>query len=264
MTRNLDAEGNTISGYIYTYDPSGFILTETVTTEERTEQTSYGYDNAGQLIQAVRDGQGLLMAALYDGDNNRMFTASRTEDTKAYQLYRETEENTGKDSGKNTGKNAPKISARGEEGSIFWYGFGQNFIWKTWWNLSKTSTGKKLPSGSELPCIHRSSPAVRRLSSPRAAQCGHRFRKRSRVQRRPHSRERRKHCRHRRISLRRLLRGRHHCPALRISCCRKQPDRKSLCPAPGPGSSRYGSGYRQERLQRLAGDAGRRPDQHDL
>ena len=42
--------------------------------------------------------------------------------------YRETEENTGKDSGKNTGKNAPKTSARGEEGSIFWYGFGQNFI----------------------------------------------------------------------------------------------------------------------------------------
>ena len=128
MTRNLDAEGNTISGYTYTYDLSGFILTEIVTTEEGTEQNSYGYDNAGQLIQAVTAGQGLLMAALYDGDDNRMFTASRTEDTKTYQLYRETEENTGKESGKNTGKNAPKTSARGEEGSIFWYGFGQNFI----------------------------------------------------------------------------------------------------------------------------------------
>ena len=55
------------------------------------------------------------MAALYDGDGSRVFTANRTEDTKAYQLFAEK-------------KASPKTSAQGKESSIFWYGFGQNFI----------------------------------------------------------------------------------------------------------------------------------------
>ena len=44
-----------------------------------------------------------------------MFTANRTEDTKEYQLFKEK-------------KKSPKTSDQGREGSMFWYGFGQNFL----------------------------------------------------------------------------------------------------------------------------------------
>ena len=44
-----------------------------------------------------------------------MFTAERTEDTNAYQLFA-------------AKKASPKTSTQGKESSIFWYGFGQNFI----------------------------------------------------------------------------------------------------------------------------------------
>ncbi len=52
------------------------------------EVQNYVYDTENRLI-AVRDDKGLLMAALYDGAGNRMFTAERTEDTNAYQLFAE-------------------------------------------------------------------------------------------------------------------------------------------------------------------------------
>ena len=208
--RNKDAKGKLLSTYRYTYDLSGYILTESVETKEETKVSSYGYDAAGQLAEivtkddkdnviqrvtyaydgagnkievrqsvgnvleqaeesitrnsyneanrlvtseadgkettyiydangnrireldadekthtytydtenrliAVRDDKGLLMAALYDGDDNRMFTANRTEDTKEYQLFKEK-------------KNSPKTSDQGKEGSMFWYGFSQNFL----------------------------------------------------------------------------------------------------------------------------------------
>ena len=182
--QNRDAKGKTISTYRYTYDLSGYILTESIKTKEETKVSNYGYDAAGQLSEivmkdsedkviqrvtyaydgagnkievrqstenaleqatetitkntynaanrlvsseqdgkettylydangnrvgeldadekthtytydtenrliAVRDDKGLLMAALYDGDSNRMFTANRTEDTKEYQLFKE-------------------------------------------------------------------------------------------------------------------------------------------------------------------------------
>lgn len=41
------------------------------------------------------------MAALYDGDDNRVFTASRTEDTTAYQLFKR-QEKKGKGASKST------------------------------------------------------------------------------------------------------------------------------------------------------------------
>ena len=208
--QNRDAKGKTISTYRYTYDLSGYILTESIKTKKETKVSNYGYDAAGQLSEivmkdsedkviqrvtyaydgagnkievrqstenaleqatetiikntynaanrlvsseqdgkettyiydangnrvrelnadekthtytydtenrliAVRDEKGLLMAALYDGDSNRMFTANRTEDTKEYQLFKEK-------------KKSPKTSDQGREGSMFWYGFGQNFL----------------------------------------------------------------------------------------------------------------------------------------
>ena len=143
--QNRDAKGKTISTHRYTYDLSGYILTESIKTKEETKVSNYGqqdgkettylydangnrvreldadekthtytYDTENRLI-AVRDDKGLLMAALYDGDSNRMFTANRTEDTKEYQLFKEK-------------KKSPKTSDQGREGSMFWYGFGQNFL----------------------------------------------------------------------------------------------------------------------------------------
>ena len=95
----------------YLYDQNGNRIRELKNGEEAR---SYAYDTENRLI-AVRDRKGLLMAALYDGDGSRVFTANRTEDTKAYQLFA-------------AKKASPKTSAQGKEASIFWYGFGQNFI----------------------------------------------------------------------------------------------------------------------------------------
>ena len=95
----------------YIYDANGNRVRE-LDADEKTH--TYTYDTENRLI-AVRDDKGLLMAALYDGDSNRMFTANRTEDTKEYQLFKEK-------------KKSPKTSDQGREGSMFWYGFGQNFL----------------------------------------------------------------------------------------------------------------------------------------
>ena len=72
----------------------------------------------------------MRMAALYDGDDNRVFTASRTEDTKSYQLFapKKDADDKGTDGTGGVKKASPKTSAQGAEGSIFWYGFGQSFI----------------------------------------------------------------------------------------------------------------------------------------
>ena len=69
----------------YLYDQNGNRIRELKNGEE---DRSYAYDTENRLI-AVRDRKGLLMAALYDGDGSRVFTANRTEDTKAYQLFAE-------------------------------------------------------------------------------------------------------------------------------------------------------------------------------
>lgn len=68
----------------YIYDANGNRVRE-LDADEKTH--TYTYDTENRLI-AVRDDKGLLMAALYDGDSNRMFTANRTEDTKEYQLFK--------------------------------------------------------------------------------------------------------------------------------------------------------------------------------
>lgn len=66
---------------------------------------------------AVKDKEGLLFAALYDGEDNRVFTASRTQATNAYQLFKRKPET-----------KSPKTSPSGEAHSLFWYGFTQNVI----------------------------------------------------------------------------------------------------------------------------------------
>ena len=95
----------------YLYDKNGNRIRELKNGEEIQ---NYVYDTENRLI-VVRDDKGLLMAALYDGDSSRVFTAERTEDTNAYQFFARK-------------KAAPKTSTHGKEASIFWYDFGQNFI----------------------------------------------------------------------------------------------------------------------------------------
>ncbi|WP_430625473.1 RHS repeat-associated core domain-containing protein, partial [Streptococcus suis] len=57
------------------------------------------------------------MAALYDGDDNRVFTASRKEGQYSYQLFKRQEK-----------KKSPYTALGGEENSLFWYGFSQNVL----------------------------------------------------------------------------------------------------------------------------------------
>ncbi|MEZ7601490.1 hypothetical protein O3611_02150 [Streptococcus sp. 27098_8_91] len=74
------------------------------------------------------------MAALYDGDENRVFTASRKEGKYTYQLFQRKAEDTqsgdqvthaGRDK---SGRKSPYTAPSGEENSLFWYGFSQNVL----------------------------------------------------------------------------------------------------------------------------------------
>ena len=74
------------------------------------------------------------MAALYDGDDNRVFTASRKEGKNTYQLFqRKPKEDQSGDQvshagrGK-SGRKSPYTAPSGEENSLFWYGFSQNVL----------------------------------------------------------------------------------------------------------------------------------------
>ena len=62
------------------------------------------------------------MAALYDGDDNRVFTASRKEDKNTYQLFQR------KPKDAKSGRKSPYTAPSGEENSLFWYGFSQNVL----------------------------------------------------------------------------------------------------------------------------------------
>lgn len=114
----------------YEYDKNGNRVKQSGTDEV----LDYIYDTGNRLL-AVKDNKGLLMAALYDGDDNRVFTASRTEDTTAYQLFKR-QEKKGKGASKSTSttrsgqdsRKSPKTSPNGEENSLFWYGFTENVI----------------------------------------------------------------------------------------------------------------------------------------
>ncbi|WP_228064066.1 RHS repeat-associated core domain-containing protein [Streptococcus acidominimus] len=87
-----------------------------ISQSKNHEQLDYLYDTENRLL-AVKDKQGLLMAALYDGDDNRVFTASRKEGKHTYQLFKREEK-----------KKSPYTAPAGEEHSLFWYGFSQNVL----------------------------------------------------------------------------------------------------------------------------------------
>lgn len=68
----------------YTYDKNG----NRISKAEGDEVTSYVYDTENRLL-AVKDKKGLLMSALYDGDDNRVFTASRSNKKTAYAVFKD-------------------------------------------------------------------------------------------------------------------------------------------------------------------------------
>ncbi|NJW42065.1 hypothetical protein, partial [Streptococcus suis] len=115
-----------LSQFSYTYDHAGNKLTSTETVDGKEIKTEFSYDAENRLLEmksgdktityiydkkgnrvssgvgdakldyiydtenrllAVKDKEGLLFAALYDGDDNRVFTASRTQATNTYQLF---------------------------------------------------------------------------------------------------------------------------------------------------------------------------------
>ncbi|MGG5314610.1 DUF6531 domain-containing protein [Enterococcus sp. AZ072] len=178
MTVSDKKKKNELASYAYSYDLAGNKLSSTETIDGKEQTTNFTYDDNNRLISmenseqtiryeydkngnrikqsgtdevldyiydtenrllAVKDNQGLLMAALYDGDDNRVFTASRTEDETTYQLFKRKEKDAKKssagesDSSSNSvpntgGRKSPKTSPNGEENSLFWYGFSENVI----------------------------------------------------------------------------------------------------------------------------------------
>lgn len=174
MTVSDKNKKHEIASYAYSYDHAGNKLTSTETIDGKEQTTNFTYDDDNRLLSmktgkesityeydkngnrvkqsgtdelldyiydtenrllAVKDNQGLLLAALYDGDDNRVFTASRTEDKTVYQLFKRKEEKA-KKTPKSTSKyrlgsgdrKSPKTSPNGEENSLFWYGFSENVI----------------------------------------------------------------------------------------------------------------------------------------
>ena len=101
----------------YTYDKNG----NRIASEKNSEKLDYIYDIENRLL-AIKDKKGLLMAALYDGDDNRVFTASRKEGKNTYQLFQR------KPKESKSGRKSPYTAPSGEENSLFWYGFSQNVL----------------------------------------------------------------------------------------------------------------------------------------
>ena len=92
-----------------------------IASEKNSEKLDYIYDTENRLL-AIKDKKGLLMAALYDGDDNRVFTASRKEGKNTYQLFQRKPKDT------KSGRKSPYTAPSGEENSLFWYGFSQNVL----------------------------------------------------------------------------------------------------------------------------------------
>ena len=113
----------------YTYDKNG----NRIASEKNSEKLDYIYDTENRLL-AIKDKKGLLMAALYDGDDNRVFTASRKEGKNTYQLFqRKPKEDQSGDQASHAGRSksgrkSPYTAPSGEENSLFWYGFSQNVL----------------------------------------------------------------------------------------------------------------------------------------
>ncbi|MEI4698557.1 RHS repeat-associated core domain-containing protein, partial [Streptococcus suis] len=152
-------DGKELSTFSYTYDHAGNKLTSTEAVDGKESKTEFIYDVENRLLEmksgdktitytydkngnrtssgagdakldyiydtenrllAVKDKEGLLFAALYDGDDNRVFTASRTQATNTYQLFKR------KPADKK--HKSPYTAPDGEANSLFWYGFTQNVV----------------------------------------------------------------------------------------------------------------------------------------
>ncbi len=124
----------------FTYDKNGNLIRE-IGPDERV--TTYAYDVENRL-KAVMEGERLLMAALYDGDGNRVFRmeyggrtgggsvsgAEKEENTTS--ITEEIEREAGR-SGSPLIPHAWETEEEQEEvtetrNNIFWYGFGQGLI----------------------------------------------------------------------------------------------------------------------------------------
>ena len=101
----------------YTYDKNG----NRIASEKNSEKLNYIYDTENRLL-AIKDKKGLLMATLYDGDDNRVFTASRKEGKNTYQLFQV------KPKDAKSGRKSPYTAPSGDQHSLFWYGFSQNVL----------------------------------------------------------------------------------------------------------------------------------------
>ncbi|WP_418968685.1 DNRLRE domain-containing protein [Alloscardovia omnicolens] len=108
----------------YSYDKNG----NRISQEQKSEKLQYIYDTENRLL-AVKDKEGLLTAALYDGDDNRVFTANRKVGKNTYQLFRREQKDKSSDiRARRSGKKSALTTAPSEEKSLFWYGFSQNVL----------------------------------------------------------------------------------------------------------------------------------------
>lgn len=94
----------------YTYDANG----NRIKSSDERGEIEYRYDIENRLT-AVTDKNGLLMTALYDGDSNRVFTATRAKRQTERQILVKVNK-------------SPDTSAAGKKHSLFEYGFSHNIV----------------------------------------------------------------------------------------------------------------------------------------
>ena len=133
LEKSKDSKAGTTE---YEYDEDGNLIRELTPDEKVLE---YEYDTENRL-RAIKENGSLLQAALYDGDDNRVFTASRrtvTDKTKTAgtKPAGQTEKGDGTDKDEEAeeseGENLSQTSAdmdshESEEYYPFWYGFIQS------------------------------------------------------------------------------------------------------------------------------------------
>jgi len=125
------------------FDRSGNNVSQARTTDGVSTITNYSFDALGRL-EAIDTGGRLLLAVLYDGDNNRVMSASRNPDPEvavpdggvffaAVDVDSEEETRTADLDEDATGNHTPNV--RVSEHDLFWYGVAQGMS-----NLSHMAT----------------------------------------------------------------------------------------------------------------------------
>ncbi|MGL5406011.1 MAG: DNRLRE domain-containing protein [Propionibacteriaceae bacterium] len=155
-TVEVDAHGVQLDRTVFTYDASNKL---THTDSTTTGVTTYSYNESGALIsaanpsglktyeysaaerlKAVRDGGRLLMAASYDGDDNRVFQVSMRDVNYQVQESEEVIEQTAKDSEK------PNISVKGSGIPSSASESGKDVFWSaaSWFGYGAIQAGAQL------------------------------------------------------------------------------------------------------------------------